>query len=115
MKRGEIWTIADGPDYTSKPRPAVILQDERFDATDSLTICGITTTYADSPLFRVPVIPDPQNGLRMTGYIMADKVTTVRRSKVGKRIGCLDDATLSQLSETVVLFLGLVMPRGRRK
>jgi mRNA interferase MazF len=55
----------------SKPRPAMILQDERFDATDSLTICGITTTYADSPLFRAPVIPNSQNGLRVAGYIIA--------------------------------------------
>ena len=33
MKRGEIWTVSGGSDYAGKPRPAVILQDKRFDAT----------------------------------------------------------------------------------
>ena len=54
MRRGEIWTVAGGIDYAGKPRPAVILQDDRFDATASITICAFTTDPADAPLFRPP-------------------------------------------------------------
>ena len=39
MRRGEIWTVAGGADYTGKARPAVIVQDDRFD-TDSITLCA---------------------------------------------------------------------------
>ena len=51
MRRGEIWTVAGGKDYAGKPRPAVILQDDSFDATNSVTICAFTTDETDAPLF----------------------------------------------------------------
>jgi mRNA interferase MazF len=38
MKRGEIWTVSGGKAYAGKPRPAVILQDDSFDGTDSITL-----------------------------------------------------------------------------
>jgi mRNA-degrading endonuclease toxin of MazEF toxin-antitoxin module len=37
MKRGEVWTVSGGKDYAGKPRPAVIMQDDSFDATYSIT------------------------------------------------------------------------------
>ena len=43
MKRGEVWTAAGGPEYAGKPRPVIILQDDRFDATGSITVCALTT------------------------------------------------------------------------
>lgn len=64
MKRGEIWTVAGGKDYAGKPRPAVILQDHRFEKTDSVTICAFTTDPTDAPLFRLLVAPTESNGFR---------------------------------------------------
>ncbi len=61
MKRGEIWTLAGGGDYTGKPRPAVIVQDDSFDATASITICAFTTDPTDAPLFRIPIHPSESN------------------------------------------------------
>ncbi len=107
MKRGEIWTVADGPDYAGKPRPAVILQDDRFDATDSVTICGFTTNPTGSPLFRIQVAPNAENGLRTAARLMVDKIATVPRTKVGARIGRLADADILQLDRAVLVFLGL--------
>ena len=66
MRRGEIWTVAGGKDYAGKPRPAVIVQDDCFDATDSITICAFTTNEAEAPLFRLAVAPNEHNGLRMS-------------------------------------------------
>ncbi|HEV7983184.1 MAG TPA: type II toxin-antitoxin system PemK/MazF family toxin, partial [Xanthobacteraceae bacterium] len=77
MKRGEIWTIAGGPDYAGKARPAVILQDDRFDTIDSITVCAFTTDPTDAPLFRLPVEPTEGNGLRSMSRLMVDKITTV--------------------------------------
>lgn len=115
MRRGDIWTVAGGKDYAGKPRPAVILQDDSFDETDSITVCAFTTDETEAPLFRLLVEPNERNGLRAACRLMADKITTVPKSKVGARIGRLDDEDILRLNQAVLVFLGLAMsPSGRR-
>ena len=116
MRRGEIWTVSGGKDYAGKPRPVVIVQDDAFDAADSITICAFTTDPTDAPLFRLPVDPSERNGLRAASRLMVDKITTVPKSKIGERIGRLDDEDLVRLNQAVLVFLGLaVSPRTGRK
>jgi mRNA interferase MazF len=110
MRRGEIWTVAGGKDYAGKPRPVVILQDDRFDATASITICAFTTDPTDAPLFRLLVEPSAKNGLRAPCRLMVDKITTVPKAKVGTQIGHLDDEDILRLNRAVVVFLGLAGP-----
>jgi len=107
VKRGEIWTVAGAGGYAGKPRPAVILQDDRFNMTDSLTVCGFTTDPTDAPLFRVPVEPNADNGLRAAGRLMADKIMTVPKTKIGARIGYLADDDITRLNRAIRNFLGL--------
>ncbi len=114
MKRGEIWTVSGGKDYAGKPRPVAIVQDDSFDATASITVCAFTSTDLDAPLFRLRVMPSERNGLHSTCWLMADKITTVPKSKVGKRVGRLDDDDVLRLNQAVLVFLGLaVSPRGK--
>jgi len=116
VRRGEIWTVAGGKDYAHKPRPAVIVQDDSFDATDSITICAFTTDPTDAPLFRLPVEPNERNGLRSPSRLMVDKITTVPKSKVVARVGRLDDEDIVRLNQATLVFLGLAAsPRARRK
>jgi mRNA interferase MazF len=110
LKRGEIWTIAGGKDYAEKPRPAVILQDDRFDATDSITICAFTTDATEAPLFRLPILSEDTNGLRAPSHLMVDKITTIPKTKMGIRIGRLTDEQMVQLNRAVVVFLGIGGP-----
>ena len=105
MKRGEIWTVAGGKDYAGKPRPVVILQDDRFDMTDSVTVCAFTTDPTDAPLFRLPIEPSEGNGLRAVCRLMVDKITTVPKAKVGARVG-----RLVRLNRAVLIFLGIAAP-----
>jgi mRNA interferase MazF len=115
MRRGEIWTVSGGPDYAGKPRPVVIVQDDSFDATDSITVCAFTTDGTDAPLFRLPIEPNERNGLRAASRLMVDKIATVSKSKLGSQIGRLDDEDMLRLNQAVLVFLGLaVSPRGRR-
>lgn len=107
MTRGDIWTVAAGQGYAGKARPAVILQDDRFDATASITVCPLTTDPIDLPLFRLPVEPSPGNGLRAPSRLMVDKIMTVPKSKMGTRVGRLDDQDIVRLNRAVLLFLGL--------
>lgn len=114
MRRGEIWTVAGGKDYSGKPCPAVIVQDDGFDATDSITVCAFTTDETDAPLVRPPVQPDERNGLRATCRLMVDKISTVPKKKVGARVGRLDDEDVLRLNQAVLVFLGLaVSPRAK--
>ncbi|HEV2641361.1 MAG TPA: type II toxin-antitoxin system PemK/MazF family toxin [Candidatus Elarobacter sp.] len=116
MKRGEIWTVAGGRGYVGKPRPAVVVQDDRFDATDSVTICAFTTDPTDAPLLRIPVAPDERTGLREPSCLMVDKLTTVSRSKLGTRIGTLSDEEIVRLNRAIAVFLGLgTSLRARRE
>ena len=107
MRRGEVWTVAGGAGYAGKPRPAVILQDDRFDATNSVTICAFTTDPTDAPLFRLAVSPTEHNGLTALSRLMVDKITTVPKANLGARVGHLDPRDLLRLNRAVVVFLGL--------
>jgi mRNA interferase MazF len=115
MRRGEVWTVAGGKGYAGKARPVVILQDDSFDGTESITICAFTTDDTHAPLFRLPVEPNERNGLRAPCRLMVDKVTTVPKSKVGAHIGRLDDEDVLRLNQAVLVFLGLATsPRNKK-
>lgn len=107
MTRGEIWTAAGGKDCAGKPRPVVIVQDDRFDATSSITICAFTSDPTDAPLFRLVVEPSEANGLEKISRVMVDKVTTVSKAKLGRRIGRLADDDMVRLDRALMIFLGL--------
>ncbi len=105
MSRGDIVTVAGGV-YASKPRPALIVQDDRFDATDSLTVCPFTSTDVDAPLLRMSVTADEKNGLDQDSFLMVDKMTTVRRSNARTVVGRLEAATLVEFERRLLVFLG---------
>jgi len=107
MNRGEIWTVAGGEGYAAKPRPVVIVQDRLFAELNSITICPFTSDPIALPLFRILVEPSAGNGLRLASRIMVDKITTVAKSKLGRRIGQLSDQDLLRLNRAIVVFLGL--------
>jgi len=85
----------------------VIVQDDRFDATDSITVCAFTTDPTVAPLFRLPVAPNERNGLRSPCGLTVDKITTVAKGKIGTRIGRLEDADMVRLNRAMLVFLGL--------
>ncbi|SKB67784.1 type II toxin-antitoxin system PemK/MazF family toxin [Sphingopyxis flava] len=115
MKRGEVWTVSGGKDYAGKPRPAVIMQDNSFDATDSITVCAFTTDPTEAPLFRLVVEPNERNGLRSPCRLMVDKITTVPKAKLGAQMGRLDDEDMLRLNQAMAVFLGMAAsrPTGR--
>jgi mRNA interferase MazF len=85
----------------------VIIQDDRFDATDSTTVCGLTSTEIDAQAFRIPIDPSERNGLRSLSNLMVDKIATMPRHKLRRRLGVLDDNDLLRLNRAIATFLGL--------
>lgn len=105
LRRADIVTVADGV-YASKPRPALVVQDDRFDATGSLTVCPFTSTEVDAPLLRLRITADEKNGLDQDSFLMIDKVTTVRRSNARTVVGRLEATTLVEFERRLLVFLG---------
>lgn len=107
MKRGEIYVAAARGAYTGKPRPVVIVQDDRFDSTPSITVCPLTTRVVSAPIVRLEVVPSNRNGLAHTSHMMIDKLTTMPRANISDRLGQLDAPDLIRLDRAVLVFLGL--------
>jgi len=107
VTRGEIYTAAARGAYSGKPRPVLIVQDDRFDATASVTVWPFTTSPVDAPLIRIPIEPTDTNGLDRPSSLMVDKITTMPRSGLGERLGSVRDDELVQLNRSLMVFLGL--------
>lgn len=107
MTRGEIYTAAARGAYTGKPRPVLIVQDDHFDATASVTVCPFTASPVDAPLIRIRIEPSEANGLDRPSALMIDKITTMPRTGLGDRLGRLRDDELVQLNRSLMVFLGL--------
>ncbi len=105
--RGDLVTMVTSGDY-GKPRPALVIQDDVFDELPSVTVLPLTSALRSAPLLRVDVAPGTRTGLRAASQIMIDKPTTIRREKVGRIIGHVDDDTLMLASRTLARFLGLL-------
>lgn len=107
MRRGDIHIAATRGVYTGKPRPVVIIQDDRFDATASVTICPLTTSSVEAPLTRIGVEPAAATGIELASQIMVDKITTMPRANVREHLGRLADEDLVRLDRAIFVFLGL--------
>ena len=90
----------------------VVLQPERLGEVASVTICGFTSN-ATQVFYRVEVSPSPENGLTTLSRVMADKVTTLPRNKLGKQIGALNPEDLARLDRGLLAFLGLLPEQSR--
>jgi mRNA interferase MazF len=107
LRRGEIWTVSGGPGYAGKPRPAIIVQSDKFDATRSVVICPLTSVELNAEPARFAVTPSHTNGLQIRSYAMVDKLTAIPKTRIGRRIGRLDAASVMLLNQHVIVFLGL--------
>jgi mRNA interferase MazF len=106
MKRGDLVAVAVSGDY-GKPRPALVVQADAFDAHPSVLVLPLTSELHDAPLFRVTVTASKSTGLRQPSQIMVDKATAVPRSKLGVRIGHVDFVTMQAVDQALRGFLGL--------
>ena len=107
MRRGDVVTVAAAGDY-GKPRPAVIVQTDALPAEHtSVVVCQMTSECSDAPDFRVTVEPTAENGLRVRSQVMADKPVTIRRERIGRHVGRLDDKDIARLNIALSFTMGL--------
>jgi mRNA interferase MazF len=107
MKRGDIVTVALQGDF-GKPRPAVVIESDRLQPTDTVLVCVMTSSLQhDAPFRRHTVEASDASGLRVRSQVMVDKVFAIRRGKCGPPIGTLDAAGLQALSRKLAFIIGL--------
>lgn len=107
MKRGDLVVVVMQGDY-GKPRLALVVQSDLFnEAHASITVAPVTSTLVEAPLFRVTVEPSRHNGLRSVSQVMLDKVTTVRRQRLGQTIGRLEEDVMLRVSRALALWFGV--------
>lgn len=98
LRRGTVVTVASPGAYSGKPRPAVVVQADRWlQAHPSVTLCPLTSTLVDAHLVRLPVQPTARNGLKKPSQLMVDKLFTVPLSSLGKVVGQLEPQLLIEL------------------
>jgi mRNA interferase MazF len=107
MIRGDVVTVAAAGNY-GKPRPAVVVQSDAFPPDyASVIIYQMTSVLADAPDFRITIEPSAENGLHARSQVMADKPVTVRRERIGKRIGRLAAEDAGRLNIALAFVMGL--------
>jgi mRNA interferase MazF len=107
MRRGDLVTIALQGDY-GKPRPALVIQSDLFNAHPSVTILPVTGELRETPLFRIRLEPTPVNGLQKVSQAMVDKVQSVPRERVGPVFGHVGEEDMLAISRSLAVFLGVV-------
>lgn len=108
MQRGDVVAVADrGGEFTGKPRPAVIIQSDLFSGLDSVSVCPLSSLAMDAQVLRLAIQPSDTLKLAGESWVMVDKITTVRRSRVGPPIGRLAAADIQRLNGALAVFLGL--------
>jgi mRNA interferase MazF len=105
ISRGDLIAVALSGAH-GKPCPALVIQADDFTALPSVTVLPLTSEWHDWPVFRITLEPSPVNGLEKRSQIMIDKAVTVPRSKIGRRLGRGDPATLNAVGEALARFLG---------
>ena len=105
VTRGDLVTVAVAGDF-GKPRPALVVQSDRFGSTATVTVLLVSSTLVEAPLVRLTVEPSAENGLLKRSQVMVDKAMTVKRDKLGERLGRLEDDILTVVNRALALFLG---------
>lgn len=108
MNRGDIVVVASRGAYTSKPRPALVVQSDAYNATHaSVTLCPITSDCVDAPLFRISLPEGPRTGLDMPSQVMIDKIVSVPREAIGRAIGRCESIELEAVGAALRGWLSL--------
>jgi mRNA interferase MazF len=108
LRRGDI-VLAVAPGDYGKPRPAVVVQSDIFNAThSSIAVCLVTSTSSEGPVLRISIDPALGSGLRVHSQIMVDKIIALKRERIRETIGRIDAATAQRLDRALAVFLGLV-------
>lgn len=106
MKRGDIVTLAM-QGGNGKPRPAIIVQADAFEGTATVVVLPLSSTRLDAAYLRVSIEPTAQNGLRCPSQAMVNRVSAVRREKIGAVCGTAEAHVMRAIDRALLVVLGI--------
>ena len=112
MRRGEIWGVGGGIS-AKRPRPALVIQAELFELSESVTVIPMTSQLNDAPLFRVRISATEATGLRSDNDVTIDKITTVKQKNATDRLGKVSSNDLVSIKRLMLAHLGIASGQSR--
>ncbi|GIL01132.1 MAG: mRNA interferase PemK [Alphaproteobacteria bacterium] len=107
MKRGDLVIVSLPGDY-GKPRPAVILQNDRLDGKLESYIIALLTTFDEgAKILRVDIKPSAENGLKRESKVMVDKLYAIPAHRIHQHIGKLDHPSMGRIDRALMIMLDL--------
>ena len=106
IPRGSIVAVAIPGDF-GKPRPALVVQTQLYAELSTVLVCPLTSDLSASSALRIRIDPSPENGLKTPSHVMLDKLTAVRRSRIGEEIGTVGPNVMEDVGRELALLIGL--------
>jgi len=106
INRGEIWSVA-WTGFARKPRPALVIQSEKYRLTKTDILALITTTESEESILRLPIKADELNGLQQDSFICLDKLVAIPLENIGNCYGKVSDDLMMEVNARLLKILGI--------
>ncbi len=108
MKRGDIFATIGRGDFSTKPRPSLVVQADAFNTYHpAITVCPITSELTGDELYRIPLAANDKTNLMADSEVEIDLLQAIRRERFGHRIGEISDVAMEQVDQALRRWLAL--------
>lgn len=112
-RRGEIYLVAFDPTIgheIQKTRPALIIQNDISNEHSPIVIVAAISSHFETPPRprEVPIPPGGRTGLIQPSAVILNQIRSIDRTRLHKRLGVLDAATMRSVDQAIKISLGLV-------
>jgi mRNA interferase MazF len=102
VRRGDIIVAVGRGDFSTKPRPSLIVQADPFaEHHPTITVCPITTEVRGGTFYRVPIAADADTNLVADSEVEIDLLQAIRRERVGRLIGSASNNTMTLVDQAL--------------
>ncbi len=105
--KGHIIVASTGSGIAGKPRPFVIVQDDRFDFPDTVIVVPLTTENVTDSSVRPLIKPDLANGLKYPSCAMTNRIIAIKKVRVQGSVGVLSMDDMTRIDAALTSILGL--------
>ncbi len=111
-RRGDLYLVEFDPargHEIQKTRPALVIQNNLGNRYSSITIVAAITSRIAAKPYPVEVVVEPSaaTGLAVRSSIRLDQIRSVDKTRLVKRLGRLDRATMELVDQALKVSLGL--------
>jgi mRNA interferase MazF len=105
--KGTVVVSSSSKGLSGKPRPAIVVQDEKLDLFETVIVIPLTSLHGSDRSINPVISPDEKNGLEHRSMAMVQRVGPVKKTEIGQAIGMLSEADMMRINTAMILILGL--------